>query len=647
LPAYRRFLELRSAALKDGLASQFVQRLGSAGLREVLNRATGIKELSACMAALIGQPIPASLVGEFLNLSPTLDAGDFSDAVTTLRVARAFDRTVAIRWVEQAGQDAMFSRFSENVLWAERPTLNPCDEGLEVRANLWSVVPAVSSDLNSSVVHVCEVLSAVAPSADIFSSDALGADGLVITNGEYAMVSKRMQADILIPTEGIRRNRAWMAALNAQLADDSYTDYLHRSLEELRILVAHLGPFLDGLLRKKYDTTAHGALVRVYEASKLLVAPSQGQPHEPNGRWSKLAYILSSCAADVPTRLHNLPDGANAYIGWIDDLMKDVSSAEVEEPWSVLGIRPPEELRQLTEVLQGVRALAGEASIRKQSPLTTHFINGIRKGLLFTKACKAAEAFRVSRLEKLKRSLDDAICTAENGIKVFLIEEASVPVFWPPADVLLSVPVESPNAFSQLIAESWPAWRAFVDESRRICILPVMGGYGMTKLASSGLGTLYPDTDPAAKWCVLAGVEPLPTPTVDAFSQVSSFLIEAEGIEAYRAAKGELNHDEEAHYRGVVTKLEGARAAFAKLEIPEQLKKLVNELVESNLQGKLPLAPSVNAMLRGEAMRGAELLGGLVHILTMLDGVITTRPPGVPVTDADLGIQPEGGAASV
>ncbi|MFC5772056.1 P-loop NTPase family protein [Thauera sinica] len=177
-PACRRIGELRAAAAPNSLAQRCIALLGPRGMRRVADAAGDLRELTQVLASLSGQVLPGSIIlDEFSRLNPPMQDTDFDDLVALLRVARALSRTVAVEWVSRAGQEALFQRFVDCVSWVSTPTLTPCEEGVEVRANVWCITAAMSADANNAVVRVCEILLAVAPSADVVASDALGADG--------------------------------------------------------------------------------------------------------------------------------------------------------------------------------------------------------------------------------------------------------------------------------------------------------------------------------------------------------------------------------------------------------------------------------------------------------------------------------------
>ena len=540
VPATRRFTEIRSEVVATGLTASFLALLSPNDLRRVLESTDKIGDLTSCLAAMLGQVIPPKHQAEFARLVPPLVTAHFQDVVALLEVAARVDRPLAIAWVDAVGQSAMFRRFSDHVAWADAPVLSPCEEGQEVRANVWYVASSVQADINKEVVRTCEVLLALTPIADVVSSVALGADGLIISfmTGGYPLAQKRMPRKNVPSVAQVVRNRAWIATLNAQLAAESYTAYLAECLDLVRLINRNLKLLLDGLFRGKADPAAIDALGRVHDSSQALVAPQEQQSVSEPERWSRLQSILSSCSLDLIVRFYALPERALAYMAWINDLLKSISIARVEEPWEVLSLESPKELDDLFRIIETLQAMTGEAYVRERSPFLTHLRKTAVKGSAFDKAGQAARQYHDAEFTALEARLRKKLCSITEGIEVYLLADAEILALWPPADVLITVPVTTDGVTVALV-DSWPVWRASVDQGRKICILPVMQGLGLTNLAASGFDTLMPVLSPekVQTWCSIAGVGVAPLGSVNAFTRLTNSLVELQNIHAYWKGK--------------------------------------------------------------------------------------------------------------
>lgn len=622
VPASRRFTEIRTEVIASGLTARLLARLAPSDLRYALQATSSIGDLTVLMTSLLGQVIPTSHLSELAALSPPLIDADFQAVVSLLQVTARVDRALAISWVNSVGQDALFQRFSENVAWAGAPSLSPCEEGQEVRSDIWFVATSEQIDLNHEVYQSCETLLALTPTADIVSSNALGADGAVVPTiaGDYPLASKRMpRANVPAPGQ-VARNRAWLAILNAHLAAESYTAYLAQCLDLLRVLVPNLRALLDGQFRGKTDATALNALGRVYDAAVSLVAPQDEQPTGEVRRWSRLPSILSSCSTDLVRRFLALPQGAPAYIGWLTDIQKSIGTATSEEPWDVLSIQTPKELNELLHLIEMLQTMAGEAERRGLQPFLSHRSKLAPKGSALGKAALAAHRYRKTEFNDLEGRLRTALTAISPGIGVHLLAEAAIPQVWPPADVLITLPVNTDGTGVDLTS-GWPAWRALVDDGRKICVLPVMNGLGLTNLATSGFDRLYPvlPNELAQPWCAVAGLDAAPLDSLNGFTRLTNPLEELQGIDAYWSSKGIRTPEEERLYQAVSETLDGARTAWNNLGLTDEIKGVGLQLVDAALQGEFPIAYAAARLLHGERTQTIEVIESFVLALTLFD----------------------------
>jgi len=619
VPACHRFTEIRDAATMQSLVLQLMCRLGPSGLRAVLGSASATHELSQCAAVLVGQVLPAYLLEEFVQVAPALLDATFDDVVSLLEIASTIDMSLSNAWVNHVGQEALFQRFNANVPWTSVPSLGPCDEGREVRADVWYVASSFHGDIHDYVVRTCEVLLALTPSADLVASSAIGADGTVqMMNPEYPLVTKRIPRSNLPCRATVTRNRAWIAVLNSHLATDSYTAYLSQGIELIRVVNRALKIRFDSEFRGLHAAAAIAALRQAFESCRTLVAP-QERELAAQSRSSQLQSILSSCSTDLVHRFLELPKGASAYIAWTDDLLKSIAATKAEEPWDVISMEPPKELDDLSRIVEGLQALAGEAFVRDRSPFVTHPAKAARKGSAFDSACTAAQRFRDTKLTALEAKLRSMLCSDENGYSLFLLRDASIPAFWPPADVLICIPVDAPEDLEAVVLTNWSVWRAAVDSSRRICMLPVTKGHALAHFALSGFDTLFPSADKAEAWCATVGLQPLPCVLVAAFTRISNALVELDGIQSYWTIKGGRTAAEEDAHRQTQAALQQARSAFQSLDIPNEVRAFVEQFVDLTLSGSLELAADLAKLTRGETGVAVQLLGRIVETLTSLD----------------------------
>lgn len=622
VPASRRFTEIRTEVIASGLTARFLARLAPSDLRRTLQATSSMEDLTLLMASLLGQVIPTSHLSELTALSPPLIDADFQTVVSLLQVTARVDRALAINWVNAVGQDTLFQRFSEHVAWAEAPSLNPCEEGQEVRSDIWFVATSVQTDLNHEVYQTCETLLALAPTADIVSSNALGADGAIVpsTVEDHPLACKRMARANVPAPEQVARNRSWLAILNAYLATESYTAYLAQCLDLLNLLIPNLRALLDGQFRGKTDTSAINVLMRIYDAAISLVAPQTEQPSAEVQKWSRLPSILSNCSMDLVQRFLALPQGAPAYMGWLADIQESIATVASEESWDVLSIAAPKELDELRHLVETLRTMAGESEKRGQQPFLTHYCRTSPKGSALGRAAIAARRYCKAEFKSLEVRLRAELTAISPGIGVHLLAEATIPEVWPPADVLVTWPMGTDGAGVDL-ASNWPAWRALVGGGRKICVLPVMNKLGLTNFASSGFEIPFPvlPSELAQPWCAAAGLEAAPLDSLNAFFGLTNPLAELQGIEAYWSSKGTKTPEEERIYRAVSETLDEAREAWSNLALADDIKVAGLQFVDAALQGEFPIANAAARLLHGEGTQVIEVIESFVLELTLFD----------------------------
>ncbi len=627
VPACRRFTEIRAGVATSGLTARFLARLAPAQLRPILAGAVQTSELTDCLSALLGQAIPPALLSEFGQLSPPLLTADFEDVVSLLDVAARIDRSLAIEWVNRVGQPSLHQRFSEHVSWADTPYLQTCEEGWMVQSNIWYVASSVQPDIHDSVVRACDVLVALTPIADVVASTALGADGspMMLPGTDQFLVKKRIPREVFFAPPEATRNREWLAILNAQLAVDSYTAYLANCLELVQTLNHSIRALLDARFREKKNPSAAAALGRIHMESSTLVAPEERFAPTPK-KFSKLQGILSSCSVDLIVRFFKLPEDAPAYLGWLSDLIKSISSAETDEPWHILSSAPPKELRELRSLIEGMQTLSGEAHVKRRAPFITHRKFALPRGKSLEAAIRASTAHREAQLKALENEVRAKLSPGTEGIGIHLLPDNTIPSVWPPADILITPKHDSGETgiTQESISE---ALHDFTANGRKLCLLPVLRGLGLTNLASSGYSALLPvPSEDAQLWCRQAGVGISPLPTVGAFTRITHCLEELQGIDAYFERKSQRTRQEESTHRTVLETLEEARHQWQALEVPDELRADGEALINASISGDLWLAAGALEVLRGNESSAMATLNRLLIDLTIFDSLNAELP---------------------
>lgn len=620
VPACRSFTEIRAEVVTSGLTARFLARLSPLQLRGVLEAVVQTSELTGCLSALLGQATPPAHLSEFARLCPPLLTADFEDVVSLLSVAARIDRSLAIQWVNHVGQPSLHQRFSEQISWSDAPSLQTCEEGWLVQSNIWFVASSVQPDIHELVVRACDVLTALTPIADIVASIALGADGsaVALPGSDQLLVRKRIPRKAFFAPPEVTRNREWLAILNAQLAVDSYTAFLANCLELLQALNQCIRALLDALLRGRRNSSAIDVLGRIHIESSTLVAPPEKFSVTPRSS-SKLPGILSNCSADLIRRFFTLPEDAPAYLGWLSDLTKSITSAEADEPWGILSPAPPKELSELRFLVEGMQTLAGEAHTRRRSPFNTHRKVALPRGKCLEAAIRASSAHREAELKALKSEVREKLSPVSERIGIHLLRDNAIPSAWPPADILITTMLDSgeTDVTQEGISQ---ALHDFAAKGRKLCLLPVLRGVGLTNLASSGYSALLPvPSEDAELWCRQAGVGIAPLPSVGAFTRITHCLEELEGIDSYFERKSQRTHQEDSTRQTVLERLERAIHRWQALDVPDELRADGDALINASISGDLLLAAGALETLRGNENSAISSLSHFLVDLTIFD----------------------------
>src|SRR5690606_12599367 len=140
------------------------------------------------------------------------------------------------------------------------------------------------------------------------------------------------------------------------------------------------------------------------------------------------------------------------------------------------------------------------------------------------------------------------------------------------------------------LASGWPVWRARVEDGRKICVLPVISGLGLTNFATSGFDRLLPvlPNELAQSWCDAAGFNAAPLDSPNGFTRLTKPLAELQGIDAYWSSKGTSMPEEERIYRAASETLGEAMDAWSNLVLTDDIKEAGLQLVDAALQGEFP-----------------------------------------------------------
>lgn len=494
------------------------------------------------LASLVDVPLSDAVGATLRNVPADLATVDLKQVASVLGTLSAIDRQAACRWVEKRGQEDLFELLGSEVPWVG-PVMIRREAGVVVVCcDVWYVAPSMQEDVHGAVVELCELLLALCPTADVARSRAITASGVTAGLPEYALADKRIPRENLPPPCVVQWNRQWWGLISHRVAAPSYTDYLLRATEILDALVPTLERVFDAHLRGK-DVLHRLAdtLNSLNEATEALTPPAvsaydaagAGDP-DVNQSVTRFQNLLFSASVDVVKRFARLPDGAGAYIGWLNDLIADADTATDEEPWELLNGDAPKALGRLKSLLETLRLLAGEAHERQATPASTWAERGKRtqRGNAVQLVGVAARASADRRLGRRKAEIERTARDAGLQAVFHVREEPRGVLPWPSFELLALVPASDVVHATARVDESIEPLRRIVDPGVRLTIVPVVDGVAIAALGQSGHETLLPDADSGARWLEYVGMDGLRSDAAEALGRVLDLAAQLGAMDA-------------------------------------------------------------------------------------------------------------------
>jgi len=503
-----------------------------------------LASLDEILAALVGMPLPAAVRTSLMQAPEGLLNANLDLLGSLMGTLSALDREIASDWVAEVGQEALFARVQAETAWAGPVTIEDADDGVIVCCDLWYVAGSVQKNPHDAVVSLCERILALCPSADIAVSNAITASGELAGLAQLPLGTKRIPRENLPPPSVPQWNRRWRDLISRRVAAPSYSDYLARAAAILESLVPTLEKIFDAHFRGKNASNGlFETLNSVNSETEALTPPAISSlkasgtgSNETNTNVTKFQNLLHSASVIVIARFAKLPDQAGAYIAWLSDLIVDVDTTTVEEPWQLIADGPPPMLIRLKTLLEALRLLAGEAHERKQAPAVTWAARGkgARVGNSVRLVSLSAKAAGETRLAQLKAKIEHVAEEAGIVAQFHLRINAKGILPWPPADVLALLP--APNIADAVVtlAEQAEIVRSLVDSSIHLTIMPCIEDVAFTALAKSGYQTLLPDMEGAAFWAEQLGMPQAPSATASMFGEVLSLASELGAMDQKR-----------------------------------------------------------------------------------------------------------------
>ncbi|MGV1949300.1 hypothetical protein ACQZ44_00630 [Agrobacterium vitis] len=599
----------------------------SPSVLSALIEAADLASLDEILAALVGLPLPAGVRTSLMQAPEGLLNANLDLLGSLMGTLSALDREIASDWVAEVGQEALFARVQAETAWAGPVTIEDADDDVIVRCDLWYVAGSVQKNPHDAVVSLCERILALCPSADIAVSNAITASGELAGLAQLPLATKRIPRENLPPPSVPQWNRRWRDLISRRVAAPSYSDYLARGVAILETLVPTFEKIFDAHFRGKNASNGlFETLTSVNSETEVLTPPdisslkaSGTGSNETNTNVTKFQNLLHSASVNVIARFAKLPDQAGAYIAWLSDLIADVGTITVEEPWQLIGDGPPPMLTRLKTLLESLRVLTGEAHERKQAPTVTWAARGkdARVGNAVRLVSLSAKAAGETRLAQRKAEIERLAEEAGIGAQFHLRVNAKGILPWPPADVLALFPVPDIADAVVTLAEKAELVRSLVDSSIHLTIMPDIEGVAFPALAKSGHQTLLPDVEGAAFWAEQLGLPQAPSVMASMFGEVLSLASELGAMDQRRLGD-ETRPEEE-----IVARLSLEAAFTTKYEeltrrlndFDPALQSDVSELIEHLRTGDVDFAAVAQAAIGGTSSNIAEAAGYLSLLL--------------------------------
>ncbi len=583
--------------------------------------------LTEFLAALSGAAIPRETVDALCSLYPDLLHGDLREVQALLETARHVSPEVARGWVEHVSQDALLHRVSAETPWASKPVLRRELEGFAVAADIFHISDRLQPKIHDEVVALCERLLALAPSAELVISRAIGPDGIPSGVGDYTLASKRIPRANLPPKALPQRNRRWIAAVAERVGAQSETHYLATGKGLLDRLIKPLEEIIDGALRGKvHNQRKHlDVLGSIHQAAKMLVQPANADQLTSTGTAdigvSNLQNILFHCSTDLIRNLINLPERWAASVSICDQTVEQIEHA-TQEPWHLIGNMPPT-LAQLRGLVESLRLVIGEAG--SQNIKATQLFGGIgkkadRKNALRLVAANV-EVSVESKLKRLQRHLEQAAVATGFSAKASVRRVNKISGPWPFAEALVVVSVDSVFDWMKRVGTLLESLRKVAGDGRQLIVVPARGSFAVTSLSFSGVSSFFPIPCSDADWLDSLGFRILEGKYTTLFEHLMTALAEVSAIHNFNCATKDRASAEREALKHALADLDHTASEFEALFLGEAARywEDFKILMENIREGKINFARIIRVLMRGEVTAATKTEAFLAMRLFVLE----------------------------
>jgi hypothetical protein len=305
---------------------------------------------------------------------------------------------------------------------------------------------------------------------------------------------------------------------------------------------------------------------------------------------------------------------------WLGDLLTNVQEAR-GEPWTLIGAPPEKFLGRLESVITSLRLMAAEAGAQGAHP-TKLWISEVRRaelGNALRRVRMTVEHQLQIRTTKYLQQIKAELKKNAIDLELHARPDWDNPLPWPTSELLAIVDLESPSCWLAWHQEQESLIRATVGDSRRIWIVPRIGGLAISLLTVGGVSTLFPSAYAVDDWLGALHVRRLDDTLTRAAQVAIDLIIELDGMRRFGLGTEERSVVEQTVQKDNERRLAGALVEFETLTEGKSVQLLPRQLSAEVAAGHVALAESIAALAHGRLMPGADALKSLNDALLMQD----------------------------
>jgi hypothetical protein len=435
------------------------------------------------LSALIGMTLPETSLERLSGIQLNLVNRPIHETVTLLDAAMSVSPDIASAWVESAAatgaSERLLSRLSEATPFALPISLREDGDETVVEGSLYEAAVPIEESANELLCDYVHAMLMLAPHADIGHCRLVNA---TLENARPLDSEKRMPRQNSPCMLGVAQNRKIVDAIARTVGADNWSDYLSRGAGLLDQILSHFTSILNGFLVGRIDDHAIDHLNELYAQTDTLIAPSEAASEDDateaiSGRHlTPLQNLANRLNGQLIKQIAQLPGDALRLAAHVADTA-ELASKATQEPWKLIGERPPKSLKQARELLEDIEIVALEAAASGLNPRQRWIKPGAKSRGAFAHIANSARRALQMRVQKRVSELNSTFKAEVMEVQVIppLVEDG---IDWPQRFIAL-IPINTPEAFDAWLEDPKSRF-TFLDTSlgpnENIWLIPVLKG---------------------------------------------------------------------------------------------------------------------------------------------------------------------------